>query len=87
MGNNTYVKSICSIFQERFKRFKKVEKINSLKNKDFYLDLVKECYIYVKENLMENDLDIFFKYFTEEDKINIRTEIMELRRDRTSFLK
>ena len=29
MGNQTYLKAICSVFQSRFKRFKKVEKIDS----------------------------------------------------------
>mgnify|MGYP001863438786 CR=1 FL=1 len=87
MGNNTYVKSICSIFQARFKRFKKIDKIDSLINKEFYLNLVRECYIYVKEHLMENDEDMFLNYFTKEEGEEIRAEIELIKKDRTSFLK
>lgn len=63
MGNQTYLKAICSVFQSRFKKFKKVEKIDSLKNKEFYLDLVRCCYIYVKEHLLEYNLKSFFSFF------------------------
>ena len=86
MGNNTYVKSIYSIYQDRFKRFKRVYKINDLKNKEFYINLVREFYIYVKEHLMENDIDMFLKYFTEGEKEEFRTEIELLKKDKNSFL-
>lgn len=86
MGNQTYIKSICSIFQSRFKRFKKVEKIDSLKNKEFYLDLVRCCYIYVKEHLMECNEELFLRYFTKQEQEEIRREITEIRADRTKFL-
>lgn len=87
MGNNQYAKSICSIFQSRFKKFKKVEKIDTLKNKDFYLDLVRICYIYVKEHLIEYNLDMFFEYFTKEELEEYRAELAEIKADRKMFLK
>ncbi len=87
MGNATYTKSICSVFQSRFKRFKKIEKIDTLKNKDFYLDLVRVCYIYVKENLVEYNLDMFFKYFTETELEEYRVELAEIKENRDLFLK
>lgn len=86
MGNQTYIKSVCTIFQSRFKRFKKVEKIDSLKNKEFYLDLVRCCYIYVKEHLMECNEKLFLKYFTKQEQEEIRREIAEIRVDKTKFL-
>ena len=86
MGNQTYIKSICSIFQSRFKRFKKVEKIDSLKNKEFYLDLVRYCYIYVKEHLLEYNPTLLLQYFTKQEQEEMRREIAEIREDKTKFL-
>lgn len=45
-NNYTYIKTINSIYQDRFKRFLRVEKINEIKNKSFYLELLREYYIY-----------------------------------------
>lgn len=86
MGNQTYIKSICSIFQSRFKRFKKVEKIASLKNKEFYLDLVRYCYIYVKEHLLECNEELFLKYFTKREQWEYREELAEIKSDKRKFL-
>ncbi len=86
MGNNTYIKSVCTVFQSRFKRFKKVENIDSLKNKDFYLDLVKHCYIYVKEHLLECNPELLLQYFTKQEQEEMRKEIAEIKQDRTKFL-
>lgn len=86
MGNQTYIKSICSIFQSRFKRFKKVEQIDSLKNKEFYLDLVRCCYIYVKEHLLEYNERLFLKYFTKKEQWKYREELAEIKSDKTRFL-
>ena len=86
MGNQTYIKGICSIFQSRFKRFKKVEQIDSLKNKAFYLDLVRYCYIYVKEHLLEYNEELFLKYFTKKEQWAYREELAEIKVDKTKFL-
>lgn len=86
MGNQTYIKSICSVFQSRFKRFKKVEKIDSLKNKEFYLDLVKYCYIYVKEHLLEYNPTLLLQYYTKQEQEEMRREIAEIKEDKTKFL-
>ena len=86
MGNQTYIKSICSIFQSRFKRFKKVEQIDSLKNKQFYLDLVRCCYIYVKEHLLECNPTLLLQYFTRQEQEEMRREIAEIRKDKEKFL-
>ena len=86
MGNQTYLKSICSVFQSRFKRFKKVEKIDSLKNKEFYLDLVRYCYIYVKEHLLEYNPTLLLQYYTKQEQEEMRREIAEIKEDKTKFL-
>jgi len=86
MGNQTYLKSICSVFQSRFKRFKKVEQIDTLKNKEFYLDLVRCCYIYVKEHLLEYNEELFLKYFTKKEQWEYREEIAQIKADKTKFL-
>lgn len=86
MGNQTYLKAICSVFQSRFKRFKKVEKIDSLKNKEFYLDLVRYCYIYVKEHLLEYNPTLLLQYYTKQEQEEMRREIAEIKEDKTKFL-
>jgi len=47
--NYTFIKTANSVFQDRFKRFLRFNDINSLKNKKFYLELLREYYIYIKE--------------------------------------
>lgn len=87
MGNNTYIKATCSVFQSRFKRFEKIKKIDELKKKDFYLDFVREAYIYVKENLIEYNPEITLEYFTKDEIEVMRNEINEIKKDKNIFLK
>lgn len=86
-NNYTFIKTINSIYQDRFKRFLRVENIEEIKNKVFYLDLLREYYIYIKENLMEKDLNYFLKYFNEDELEEFRSEIRCLRDNPESFLK
>lgn len=86
-NNNTHIKSINSIYQDRFKRFLRIEKIDNVHNKDFYLELLREYYIYIKEHLVEKDLNYFFKYFTEEELQQFRSEIKLLKDNPNEFLK
>ena len=85
--NYTFIKTIVSIFQERFTRFLKVEKIQKLKNKIFYLDLIREYYIYIKEHLIEQDVEYFLKYFTQKELEQLRKEISLLKTKPELFLK
>lgn len=86
-NNNNFIKTINAVYQERFKRFLKIKNIDRLKNKDFYINLLREYYIYIKEHLMEKDLKYFFKYFTKEELIEFRNEIELLKNDPSRFLK
>lgn len=85
--NYTFIRTINSIYQDRFKRFLRIKDINKIKNKSFYLDLLREYYIYIKEHLMENDLDYFLKFFTEEELGMFREEIKLLKSNPETFLK
>ena len=86
-NNYTFIRPLNSIYQERFKRFLRIENIDEIKNKKFYLDFVREYYIYIKENVMEANLEYFFKYFTKEELDEYRNEIKTLRNNPDSFLK
>lgn len=86
-NNYNFIKTINSIFQDRFKRFLKIENIDRLENKAFYMDLLREYYIYIKEHLMEKDLQYFLRYFTQEELQEFRNEIDYLRRNPNEFLK
>ena len=86
-NNNTHIKSINSIYQERFKRFLRIENMEGVHDKEFYLELLREYYIYIKENLIEKDLNYFFKYFTEEELQQFRKEIENLKNNPKEFLK
>ena len=85
--NYNSIKTITSIYQDRFKRFLEIENIDELKNKNFYLNLLRECYIYIKEHLIEKNLEYFFKYFTEEELKEFRQEIILLKNNPETFLK
>lgn len=85
--NYTFIKTINSIFQNRFKRFLRVYEIDEIKNKKFYLELLRKYYIYIKEHLMKADLEYFFKYFTKEELEQFRQEIKLLKINPESFLK
>lgn len=85
-NNYTFIKSIYAIYQDRFKRFLRIEDINEIKNKSFYLGLLRELYIYIKEHLMEKDLEYFLKYFTKDDLKKFREEIELLKTKPESFL-
>ena len=86
-NNYTFIKTINSIYQDRFKRFLRINDIDEIQNKYFYLELLREYYIYIKEHLMEKDLDYFFKYFTKEELEMFRKEIKLLKNNPETFLK
>lgn len=85
--NYIFIKTIDSIFQDRFKRFLRVYDIDEIKNKKFYLELLRKYYIYIKEHLIEADQEYFFKYFTKEELEEFRQEIKLLKTNPESFLK
>lgn len=85
--NYIFIKTIDSIYQDRFKRFLRVQNIPEIKNKDFYLELLREYYIYIKENLMEKDIKYFFKYFTKDELESFRNEIKLLKSNPETFLR
>lgn len=87
LNNYTAIKTINSIYQDRFKRFLRINDIDEIKNKSFYLELLRKCYIYIKEHVMEKDLDYFFKYFTNEELEMFREEIKLLKNNPETFLK
>ena len=61
--------------------------MENVHNKDFYLELLREYYIYIKEHLIEKDLDYFFKFFTEEELKEYRSELKELKENPKKFLR
>ncbi len=87
LHNYTFIKTIDSVYQDRFKRFLRIEKINEIKNKSFYIDLLREYYIYIKQHLIEKDITYFLKYFTEEELDEYRKEIETLKNNPETFLK
>ena len=87
LHNYTFIKTIDSVYQDRFKRFLRIEKINEIKNKAFYINLLREYYIYIKQHLIEKDITYFLKYFTEEELDEYRKEIETLKNNPETFLK
>lgn len=75
MHNYTYLKAICAIYQERFKRFLKLEKIDDIKNKEFLREFLRNSYIYIKEHTINKDKEILKQYFTEDDIKELNEEI------------
>lgn len=87
LHNYIFIKTIDSVYQDRFKRFLRVENINEIKNKSFYIDLLREYYIYIKQHLIEKDITYFLKYFTEEELKEFKKEIETLKNNPETFLK
>lgn len=67
MSNFTYLKSLCSVYQKRFAKFKNLERIEDLKDKEFLLEFLKNSYVFVKENLVNSNEKILARYFTTDE--------------------
>lgn len=78
MNNFTYIKSICSVYQKRFAKFKNLERIEELKNKEFLLEFLKNSYVFVKENLININPNILAQYFTTEEIQGFEKELKRL---------
>ncbi len=85
-NNYTIIKTINAVYQERFKKFLKIKNMDGIINKEFFVDFLREYYIYIKENLVENNLKYTLKYFTEEEINDFRTEIKTLKTNPQKFL-
>lgn len=86
MNNMKFIKSICSIFQSRFKRFKKIEEMDNIKNKEHILDIVREVYIFLKENMMDKNEELLLQEFTKEEIKEFRKEIKLIKKNKKEFL-
>ena len=86
LNNNVFIKTSDSIYQDRFKRFMRIKKLDDINNKDFFLDLLRESYIYIKEHVIEKDVAYFLKYYTAEELQKFRDEINNLKNNPDSFL-
>lgn len=86
MHNYTYLKAICSIYQERFKRFLKLDKIDDIKNKEFLREFLRESYIYIKGHMIYQDEEMLKKYFTEDDIKELKEEIKNITEKPECFL-
>ena len=86
MHNYTYIKSINAVYQERFKRFLKLDKIDDIKNKEFLREFLRKRYIYIKENMTNQDEEILKQYFTENDIQEIKKEIKNITEKLEYFL-
>ena len=86
-NNYNFIKTTNSIYQDRFKRFLRIENIDNIKNKSFYIEFLRVYYIYIKEHLIEKDLEYFLKYFTKSELEEFRGEISLLKNTPEVFLK
>ena len=86
MNNYTYIKSICSLYQERFEKFKNVDRIKELKNQKFLLELLKESYIFIKENMVNKDRYFLNQYFKEEEIKKFDIELELLKKDKKMMI-
>ena len=80
MNNYTYIKSLCSVYQERFAKFKNIDRIKELNDKEFLLEFLKNAYVYIKENLVNENPKILAINFTKEEIENFKIEINNLKK-------
>ncbi len=86
MNNMIYLKGICSIYQSRFKKFKDKNRLKDVKNQDFFMDLLKESFIYIKERLLLTNKEILLTYFTEKEIKSFEEELINLKNNEKKFL-
>ncbi len=86
MNNMTYLKSICSIYQGRLKKFNDKNRLNKFQNKEFLIDLLKMSYIFIKEHLLKANKNILLTYFTNEEIEEFEREIEDLKSNKKEFL-
>lgn len=80
MNNYTYIKSLCSVYQGRFAKFKNLDRIQDLKDKEFLLKFLKESFVYIKENLVNANTKILNIYFTKDEIKKFKEEIENLKK-------
>ncbi len=80
MNNYTYFKALCSVYQSRFKKYNDTSRIEELKDKLFLQKLLKEAYIFIKENLINLNNDFLEKYFTSAEIKGFKKEIKVLKK-------
>ena len=64
----------------------RIKEIADLKNKEFFLDLLRECYIYTKEHSIEADTEYTLKFYTNNELNEFREEIKLLKNNPETFL-
>ena len=85
-NNYTFIGISHTIYQDRLKRFLRVEKIDDLNNKSFFLDLLRECYIYTKGHSLEANTEYSLKFYTPDELNEFRKEIELLKEKPETFL-
>ena len=85
-NNYTFIGISHTIYQDRLKRFLRVEKIDDLNNKSFFLDLLRECYIYTKGHSLEANTEYSLKFYTPNELNEFRKEIELLKERPETFL-
>lgn len=85
-NNYTFIGTSHTIYQDRLKRFLRVEKIDDLNNKSFFLDLLRECYIYTKGHSLEANTEYSLKFYTPDELNEFRKEIELLKERPETFL-
>ncbi len=86
LSNSTYIKVTSTIYQSRFKRFGDMDRLEGINNKDFLINLLRTCYIVIKNNLMNKNPEIFSMYFTDAEKRKFEAELKLLREEKDAFL-
>lgn len=86
LSNSTYIKVTSTIYQSRFKRFGDMDRLEGINNKDFFINLLRTCYIVIKNNLMNKNPEIFSMYFTDAEKRKFEAELKLLREEKDAFL-
>ena len=63
-----------------------MDRLEGINNKDFLINLLRTCYIVIKNNLMNKNPEIFSMYFTDAEKRKFEAELKLLREEKDAFL-
>ena len=84
-NNLVYIKHIPTIYKKRLSKFARIENINGFRNKSFYMDLLIQSYIFIKENLIDFNIEFANRYITDNELIELKNEIKLLKNNPEEF--
>ena len=84
-NNYNYIRLTPLLYRQKLKKFSRINNIEGIKDKPFFLNLLVQYYIYLKQDSIDCNMNFLSKYFLENEIIEFRKEIEALKNNPESF--